>query len=132
LFAHDLSGKPLHALPDHALATLADALEPAVDGGVFLIDCGIAVRCRRRSGLARTQGGAGRNAARFGAPPDDCAVPALLVPGGGGELFCASEAAGPSNWSTAAIKAKADILVIAESPSMIQPAAWVLGSRGNA
>ncbi len=55
---------------------------------------------------------------RFGAP-DDCAVPALLVPGGG-VLVCATEAAGTA--AIVAIKTMADILVIGASPFMIQPA----------
>jgi hypothetical protein len=68
---------------------------------------------------------------RFGAPPDDCAVPALLVPGGG-EVRCANAAAGPSDSATAAIKITTDILVIGGSPSMIQPATGLSGSQGNA
>ena len=68
---------------------------------------------------------------RFGAP-DDRAVPALLVPGGAA-LVCATEAAGTA--TIAAIKTRADILVIGGSPSMIQPAPGLQvpeGTRGAA
>jgi hypothetical protein len=63
---------------------------------------------------------------RFGAP-DDCAVPALLVPGE--TLFCANA---PGAAAIAAIKTRADILVIGASPSMIQPAPGLLVPQGNA
>src|ERR1700743_765058 len=62
---------------------------------------------------------------RFGLPPDDCAVPALLVPGGGA-LVCANTTVGAV--ATATIKIRLDILVIGASPSLIQPAARLLGS----
>src|ERR1700755_865312 len=62
---------------------------------------------------------------RFGAP-DDCAVPALLVPGE--VLFCANEAGAAT---IAAIKTRADILVIGVSPSMIQPAPGLLVPEGT-
>jgi hypothetical protein len=64
---------------------------------------------------------------RFGAP-DDCAVPALLVPGGE-VLFCANE---PGAATIAAIKTRVDILVIGGSPSMIQPAPGLLVPAANA
>src|ERR1700742_4541011 len=70
---------------------------------------------------------------RLGAPPDDCAVPALLVPRGEADvLLCAIEAAGPPDSATTTVRARIDILVIGKSPSMIHPATRAAGSRGNA
>jgi hypothetical protein len=53
--------------------------------------------------------------------PEDCAVPALLVPRGEA-LLCANARDGADAIATAAIKTMADILVIGASPFMIQPA----------
>jgi hypothetical protein len=67
---------------------------------------------------------------RFTAGPDDCAVPALLVSGGGApELLSAGEAHGAISRTTAAIRPSPDILVIGETPFMIQRCGAGSGSR---
>jgi len=67
---------------------------------------------------------------RFDAGPDDCAVPALLVPGGGAlALFCAGATVGAVNSAIAAIKPNPVILVIGKTPFMIQRCGAPSGSR---
>lgn len=64
---------------------------------------------------------------RFGAVPEDCAVPALLVPGDGAlELVCAKAALALAIRTSAA---KAEVLVIGWSPFMIQQPGAGYGSR---
>ena len=55
------------------------------------------------------------------APPEDCAVPALMVPRGEAASR-ANDGVGVEAIAIAAIKTMADILVIGASPFMIQPA----------
>jgi hypothetical protein len=58
---------------------------------------------------------------RLDAAPDDCAVPALLVPGGRALAPpCARDTAGAASMRIAASMATADVLVIGKSPFNIQ------------
>ena len=69
-------------------------------------------------------------AARLDAPPEDCAVPALLVPGVDGLEFACAKAALVLMLASRISAAKADRLVIGQSPSMIQRRGAGPGSRG--
>src|ERR1700761_1700466 len=65
------------------------------------------------------------------APPDDCAVPALLVPGGGALApFCANDTPEAARLTSAAIKT-VDVLAITESPFMIQRRGPLPGSPAD-
>jgi hypothetical protein len=85
-------------------------------------------------GLARPEPNPPVPGLAFGALPEDCAVPALLVPRGEAPL-CANDVTGAEAIAAAAIKTMADILVIGASPFMIQPAPGLrvpAGTRGVA